>query len=375
MKNSYNVLSELNFAEIKSKSSEVRGCAAVNVLCDNEKRLWLSEQGLPQEIIFDLTHVKSRPDHCCTFGWYCWHSYKSNPSLVELWVSEDESHWLKWGSFEGKPTNGENLFKINPLPLQYTFLKLLICDTFGSSNTYINQVYLFEDLGDSISKSLDDSKEDKSFDVPHLKSFDDPKSLNLFNFTSNVPDIPQNFSINSTPFISKIENPTYLYSDQADLHSIKSPAYTLNLPKVDEVGKLRKEIFNWSQDISAMQQSLEMISEKVEKLTQTCPLDGSKNVAKEIRDEMQKALNSEPGTWRSEAQGKIEEVFNREIAMWENQVMKPDFKRILQMAGGSCRSAEEILKEIDDRLRKKAYLIRKKELMLKLAAYKPKWEF
>lgn len=373
MKNFYNVLNESNSAKVHSKSSEVRGCAAVNVLCENEKRLWLSDQGLPQELVFDLTHVVSRPDNCCSFGWYCWHSYKSNPSLVELWASEDLSHWLKWGSFQGKPENGENLFRISPLSKQYSYLKLIICDTFGSSNTYLNQVFLYEDLGESISKSIEDSQEEKSIEDSPSKSFEDPKIFNSFNFNNLEQDLRQNFSLNSTPTKSNTEDLKLLYSDNPETSIFRNPGFKLNLPKVDEVGKLRKEISSWSQDIAMMQKALEMISEKVENINQTCSLGGSKHVAKEIREEMQKIFHSEPGTLRSGTDQRIEEVFNREVQLWENQVFKPDLKRIMEIFGGSVRSAEDILKEIDDRLRRKAFLIKKKEMIKKLAAYRPRW--
>ena len=381
MKNSYNVLNESNSAKVHSKSSEVRGCAAVNVLCENEKRLWLSEQGLPQELVFDLGHVASRPDNCCSFGWYCWHSYKSNPSLVELWASEDLSHWEKWGSFQGKPTNGENLFRISPLSKQYTYLKLIICDTFGSSNTYLNQVFLYEDLGESISKSIEDSQEEQEIEKEEeeesiqespSKSFEDPKIFNSFNFNNPEQELRQNFSLNSTPTKPNTENLRFLYSEKPENSILRSPGFKLNLPRVDEVGNLRKEISSWSQDILSMQKALEMISEKVENINYTCSLGGSKHVAKEIREEVQKIFQSEPGTLRSGVDNGIEEVFYREVQLWENQVFKPDLKRIMDMCGGSVRSADEILKRIDERLMRKAFLIKKKEMIMKLAAYRPR---
>lgn len=345
---SYNVLSEDNGVCIYSQSSEVRGCAASNILCENEKRLWLSSQGLPQELILDLSNCKTRPELCTCFGWYCWHSYKSNPSLVELWASSDLARWAKWGEFKGKSTNGENLFRIQGLNKSFKYLKIVVKETFGSANTYINQVFLYEELSESISKSIESIEESQN------------KSLSELN--------NKNFrSFDEEPRAETRE------WDKFDSFEFKhAPKYELpQLPRVDEVAKIRKEVQTWAADMEGMKDAIESIAEQVARIGGLTSWN-SRNLAQEIREEIGKDFMSERGTEKVEPEDRLQEAFRRYVEDWENRVFKKDLQKINELMGGHGRSAEEILAKIDDRLRRKALLVKKKELLKKLSNFKPK---
>ena len=140
----FNYLLDTNNARICSKTSEKKGCSAENVLNSNERKLWLSDPGLPQELIIDISDLTDRPIYFTCFAWYCWQPYNSNPSLLELWASKSNNKWEKWGSFNGSIKGGIVYFDITPLSREYLYLKVIVRDTFGASNTYINQIYLFD---------------------------------------------------------------------------------------------------------------------------------------------------------------------------------------------------------------------------------------
>jgi hypothetical protein len=336
---SCNVLTEDNGVLLTSKSSETRGCPASNVLSNNEKRLWISLPGLPQELVFDLSRAKLRPELCKGFGWFCWHSYKSNPALVELWASQDGTRWTQWAEFQAKAESGENLFRIKPLPKMFLFLKVVIRETFGAGNTYMNQVLLYEEFSEVL------KSEEQNFELF--------KGTNFSSFEENVKNL------------ADFEN------------SLMGKGVPIGRPpqmvtKVDEVGKIRKEIKGWARDMENMQKAIENIANQVERIGENVSFRGNRSLIQEIKDELGKTNRSETESLRANVNDRLESVFKSEIERWQKRVLEPDFLMINRMIGASSRSPQEILGRIDEKLRRKAFLIRKKDILQKLAGYKPK---
>lgn len=96
--------------------------------------------------MLDLSKIKNRPKSFQCFGWYCWHCYSSNPSVVSLSVSSDKNTFYKWASLQADLKAGVQIFIIDPITSKYKYLKIEIQETFGASRTYMNQVFLYEEI-------------------------------------------------------------------------------------------------------------------------------------------------------------------------------------------------------------------------------------
>lgn len=135
----------LNGAAVTECSSYTFRCPPHHVLRDDMKSLWLSQEGLPQSIVIDLSQLHVRPRNYYWFGWTCWHAYSSNPAVVELYASEDGEHYKKLAQLHGKFVEGAQYFPIEPLRSENLYLKVVIRETFGASKTYINQLLLLDE--------------------------------------------------------------------------------------------------------------------------------------------------------------------------------------------------------------------------------------
>jgi hypothetical protein len=58
----------------------------------------MSEAGLPQNIIIDISSLEKRSKFYQCFGFYCLHAYSSNPSLIELYLSKDGIEFKHWST-------------------------------------------------------------------------------------------------------------------------------------------------------------------------------------------------------------------------------------------------------------------------------------
>ncbi|CAG9310378.1 unnamed protein product [Blepharisma stoltei] len=139
-----NYASQGNRAKIIGCSSSRSSCNVSNILTNKPRRLWVSAEGLPQEFTLDLSQLDSYPSQYTCFGWYCWHSYTSNPSVVDLYVSKDNQTFKKWTTLSAKLSSSPQYFSIDPIQPSYKYIKVVVKETFGASNTYINQVFLFD---------------------------------------------------------------------------------------------------------------------------------------------------------------------------------------------------------------------------------------
>ena len=149
--NAYNYLSEKNNVTISFCSSQSKGCNSKNILSNNQKNIWLSEKNVPQTIIFNLTRMIKLPtNYFKYFGIYCWHSYTTNPKIIQISFSENNNKYYNIGEFELNMLPSPQFFQIDNIInkrniKKIKYLKLIIKETFGGNRTYINQVFLFDD--------------------------------------------------------------------------------------------------------------------------------------------------------------------------------------------------------------------------------------
>ena len=153
-------------------SSEVSECSITNVLEENSSSIWISNEELPQEIILNLSRsfFKEYPKKLSAIGIYCWHAYPTNPKLVEilnykikiiyimkiekLISKNNDDNFISFGNFDLCLKPGRQLLQLdeendsNFLNTENNnyIIKILIKETFGDKRTYINNIYLYENI-------------------------------------------------------------------------------------------------------------------------------------------------------------------------------------------------------------------------------------
>ena len=163
-------------------SSEINGCPITNILEKETKSIWLSEEFLPQEIILHInkSYFKYFPKKLSTIGIYCWHAYSTNPKLIEILISINNSNnYISLGNFDLGLKPGMQLLQLDEDLLldndenklnENIFIKIIIKETFGGKRTYINNLSLYEDIDLSTMnlKSIQEENDEEDTSVVYL---------------------------------------------------------------------------------------------------------------------------------------------------------------------------------------------------------------
>ena len=169
--------------EIIQSSSEMEGCPITNILESDEKTLWLSTEELPQEIIINLKRdlFKEMPKKISAIGIYCWHAYPTNPKLIEILISKNNGiNFVSLGNFDLCLKPGKQLlqfdYELNPPLIKENkldlIIKLIIKETFGDKRTYINNIYLYENINlaqNKIMTNMEIIKEEDPNSIVYLR--------------------------------------------------------------------------------------------------------------------------------------------------------------------------------------------------------------
>ena len=168
--------------QIIQSSSEMEGCPITNILESDEKTLWLSTEELPQEIIINIKKdlFKEMPKKISAIGIYCWHAYPTNPKLIEIQISKNNGiTFISLGNFDLCLKPGKQLlqfdYELNPPLVENKLdfiIKLIIKETFGDKRTYINNIYLYENINITQKKlmtNMETIKEEDSNSAIYLR--------------------------------------------------------------------------------------------------------------------------------------------------------------------------------------------------------------
>ena len=150
-------ISNESLFEIIQSSSEMEGYPIKNILESDEKTLWLSTEELPQEITINIKKdlFKEMPKKISALGIYCWHAYPTNPKLIEIQISKNKGmSFISLGNFDLCLKPGKQLlqfdYETNPAlkkeNINDIIIKLIIKETFGDKRTYINNIYLYDNI-------------------------------------------------------------------------------------------------------------------------------------------------------------------------------------------------------------------------------------
>ena len=181
-KDNLNNISQSFLRNLIQSSSEINGCPITNILDKETKSIWLSEEFLPQEIILNInkSFFKYFPKKLSTIGIYCWHAYSTNPKLIEILISiNDSNNYISLGNFDLGLKPGMQLLQLDEDLLldndenklkENIFIKIIIKETFGGKRTYINNLSLYEDIDLSTMnlKSIQEVNDEEDTSVVYL---------------------------------------------------------------------------------------------------------------------------------------------------------------------------------------------------------------
>ena len=208
-----NISSGESLRELIQSSSEMEGCPITNILESEDKTIWLSTEELPQEITINLSKsfFKEFPKKISAIGIYCWHAYPTNPKLIEVQISKNKGEtYISLGNFDLCLKPGRQLLQleddsdymlINDLSFDELYIKLIIKETFGDKRTYINNIYLYDDInlvGKQLLTNMEPIKEEDSNSMIYLRESRErtlpknnikDKGNNITNKNNNLNDL------------------------------------------------------------------------------------------------------------------------------------------------------------------------------------------
>lgn len=331
-----NYLARANGVQLVSVTSERQNCAGANVLEPNERQIWVSKEGMPQELEFDLSGMKKRGKELHCLGWECWHPYSSNPSVVELWVSEDGEEYIKWARCVSELRAGNHFFRIDPLPRKYQRLRLVIVETHGAANTYLNRAYL-----------LDTVPRDRVVDRNRSYSSLTPQPI------EEIPPVSKAVPAEDP----KVKLAHLLTELQEDL---KAMQYEHNLPPMrfsaSTCKTFQPEEPDEGRDSQVKDISLAVVSlaQQVESLRQTVVSRNSGDYLRQLRQELQSELPA--------AIERPEELWEQEMQIWLDRVLEPRLvaleRRVMSRMsvpeGVRSPAPQNLLEELNVKLNQKA---------------------
>ena len=176
-------ISNESLFEIIQSSSEMEGYPIKNILESDEKTLWLSTEELPQEITINIKKdlFKEMPKKISALGIYCWHAYPTNPKLIEIQISKNKGmSFISLGNFDLCLKPGKQLlqfdYETNPAlkkeNISDIIIKLIIKETFGDKRTYINNIYLYDNINlcqKKLMTNMETIKEEESNSMIYLR--------------------------------------------------------------------------------------------------------------------------------------------------------------------------------------------------------------
>ena len=176
-------ISNESLFEIIQSSSEMEGYPIKNILESDEKTLWLSTEELPQEITINIKKdlFKEMPKKISALGIYCWHAYPTNPKLIEIQISKNKGmSFISLGNFDLCLKPGKQLlqfdYETNPAlkkeNISDLIIKLIIKETFGDKRTYINNIYLYDNINlcqKKLMTNMETIKEEESNSMIYLR--------------------------------------------------------------------------------------------------------------------------------------------------------------------------------------------------------------
>ena len=99
-----------------------------------------------------------------SFGIFCWHGCDSNPKIIELFISTQNTKedFISIGEFELELKTGNQIYDLDYSNIKnkdmlkniknIRYIKILIKQNYGEGHTYINQIMLFDKNANDMNK-------------------------------------------------------------------------------------------------------------------------------------------------------------------------------------------------------------------------------
>jgi len=322
-----NYLTADNNAKVVSSSSHAHGCLASNLLNSNPRKLWLSKEGLPQDFTIDLTELREKRVFEC-FGWSCWHAYSSNPSVVELYLGQ-ENKFVKWATLYSELRPGAQYFAIDPVD-NWDYLKVVVTNTFGASKTYMNQVFLFDEVPRArktrpdLDNSLESSEVVSYAEVPSEESsFIKTDENYKYKLTHQLMDLEEQIKM--------------LKLTREPEESPADPQPQID-PENQEIETIKQEVSKWSSTVSDLKSNISSLVQNVKSLQETIT---TQKVPKKPLSDISYTEN-------------FSKAWNRQMQNWENKVLNP----LLKQTQKPSNDVGAILTQLQSKLEEKSRKIR-----------------
>ena len=138
-----NFASQENGVRVVGCTSEDHSSYAWHVLRDEENLMWLSEEkkGMPQHIVLDVSTLLTLDPPVSVVGWRCCREFTTNPRVVKVSVSPNGTEFSTIAYKLCEFRSGSYWMPLR-IPPDCPFLRLSILETFGSEQTYLNQIMI-----------------------------------------------------------------------------------------------------------------------------------------------------------------------------------------------------------------------------------------
>lgn len=281
---SNNLLTTINGANLTEYSSCRPRCDPQSLL-SSDKGVWVSSEGLPQYLTIDLSGLSYHPN-INFFGWYCWHSYSSNPSVIELQISSDGKTYKKWATFQGQLSTKPQIFSIDTLTPSTNSIKIVIKETFGASNCYLNKLYLLEKLQKhKIRKNNDESIVNTS------------EISNNSHEVQHLPMFEKNFKSKLKFQLEELEESVNVLKEKYD--------------KPDEMMELRSEVQDCQDRMVEISENLKILIEKVGIVEKKASGLSNSHKIGSVKDEILKEIRNKKKKRQKEKSQKFNRVTDR----------------------------------------------------------------
>ena len=230
-------------------SSEIIDYPIINILQEN-KNIWLSEEFLPQEIIINFRNVelKEYPTKLAAIGVYCMNKYPTNPKIIEVLISQKKgNNFISLGHFDLSFKAGRQLIYLyddndveleeilNNINFDNLIIKLIIKETFGGKQTYINNLYLYDNIDsnniNNPNSNINYNSNINDNNINEYMNFDE--NMNINNGINNDINNDINDDINND-----IDNDINLN----DINDINDIEYTKNKNQYFNINKINNNI-------------------------------------------------------------------------------------------------------------------------------------
>ena len=285
MNNIFNLVSFENGGIIYSSTSSHKNYPTLNILTNKTEDKWISEIGIPQEIIIDISNIKFRPKYFKAFGIQCLFQLKSNPKIIEFQILRNfDKNFISLGFYKFLYKNDIQIYifdkKIN---FEYIIkLKIIIKETYGDNKTYLNKFFLFENFyveknnlntinnNNSLMNNIINTNPNIILTTNSMNNKNYINTINeTFNYYNNTYEnynTFNNYNINNksqitTDEINSDENNNNYYN----INSIKKNKTATNLLQVFEKKNNYNKIF--TKNILTRQNSLNAYSNKKTNIT------------------------------------------------------------------------------------------------------------